>query len=812
MWVAKGDQAFIGWFYCVSDDSMQLFKKIFLLVAILTLGWAQDSRAFSLGGPIGNAGDGWQLPVIGYGVGDDLNAPKNWGQGYRRNTQTMYYAVDANFADYFGTNGLGAIQSSFAILNAVFTNNPTGNTDGLDGYSSSLSEFPFDASHINYQAQALGIMDVKTENLILMMEQLGLTDPIRYDWTLHDRIIPPGVTCPIGVIYGVVQRNFDTGGYTLPGSAGSQTVYSPYVDGSLYSYQILEACKGPNPLAVTVPILVSQSIQQGQESSVPLAALAEAQNFGVYYDGLSRDDVMGLRYMLTSNNVAMESISPDASVTLSVTNLLNESPFPVNPNFTNSLANIIGTNTYGTYNLGALIAASRVVDPVTLGGLFPGLIVATSSSQLVLVTNQTVVIYFTNYPGSAIGSPPYLFVGTNYSTGVATEYTDTFENVITNNYYPYTKYQVQTTTVGPIKGAAASAPYVTNTTYQTILDTNNPSGDYYYAPLGQCGLDITRPLLTNVYSVTNLSYFEVITNTTTTNSTTTSGTTNANNTVQSIAVSNIISYTNIIYATHPVTCSQTAGATALYEGVEKLDFVYSSYDSLVGQLFQPITNTYTMQSVVDGQVKPQTITRVVTAPDFVYSAADLVTPAVNTYADNILTRQVNFDQANILAGEAGPGTILTPTTITLNNSSAVFYNQNGQSLTGGNYLNNQASGLGAYFVFGSFDGTTNPPTVYPNSTSLFQLQNQILIQVSPTSLPAGTNAVLYPPQAFTASGGSFTPPYTWSAANLPSGLSMSSSGILYGTPTQSGTNFVVTVTLTDSLARTVQWGYPLVVY
>ncbi len=810
MWGATGDQAFTGWFYCVSDDSMQLFKKIFLLFAILTLGWAQDSRAFSLGGPIANAGDAWQLQVIGYGLAFDLDAPKNWGQGYRRNTQTMYYAVDANFADFFGTNGLTAIQSSFAILNGTFTNNPAGN---IDGYSSSLSEFPYDSSHINYQAQALEIYDLKSMNLMIMMEQLGLTDPVRYDWTLHDRIIPPGVTCPVGVLYDVVQRNFDLGGYILPGSSGISTIDSPYVDGSLYTYQIIEACKGPNPLALAEPILVNEALVGGQNQGFPVASRSENEFPGQYFNGLTRDDVMGLRYLLSSNNVAMESISPDASVTLSTTNLFNEEPFPVNPNFTNSLANIIGTNTYGTYNLGTLIAASRVVDPVTLVGLFPGLIVATSSSQLVLVTNQTVVVYLTNYPGSSIGSPPYLFVGTNYSTGVATEYTDTFANVITNNYYPYTTYQVQTTKVGPIPGAAASAPYVTNTTYTTVLVTNAPSGDYYYAPLGQCGLDITRPLLTNVYSVTNLSFFEVISNTTTTNSTTTSGTTNANNTVQSIAVSNIISYTNIIYATHPVTCSQTAGATALYEGVQKLDFVYSSYDSLVGQLFQPITNTYTMQSVVDGQVKPQTITRVVTAPDLLYSANDLVVPAAGGIINNLYFRTIDFNQANILPNEAGPGTIQTSSTISFNNSSAVFYNEGTLALSGANYLINQNSGLvGDYFIYGSFDGTTNNPIVYPNSTSLFQLQNQILIQVSPTSLPAGTNGMVYPPQSFTASGGSFTPPYTWSAANLPSGLNMSGTGVLYGTPTQSGTNFIVTVTLTDSLSRTVQWGYPLDIY
>ncbi|HWY29315.1 MAG TPA: putative Ig domain-containing protein, partial [Candidatus Acidoferrum sp.] len=67
----------------------------------------------------------------------------------------------------------------------------------------------------------------------------------------------------------------------------------------------------------------------------------------------------------------------------------------------------------------------------------------------------------------------------------------------------------------------------------------------------------------------------------------------------------------------------------------------------------------------------------------------------------------------------------------------------------------------------------------------------------------------YSAQYFSASGGSFTPPYSWSATGLPSGLNLTSAGILYGTPAQTGTNLVVTVTLTDTLSRTVQWNYPL---
>ncbi len=69
------------------------------------------------------------------------------------------------------------------------------------------------------------------------------------------------------------------------------------------------------------------------------------------------------------------------------------------------------------------------------------------------------------------------------------------------------------------------------------------------------------------------------------------------------------------------------------------------------------------------------------------------------------------------------------------------------------------------------------------------------LTITSTSLAAGTVNAGYS-QALTASGG--TPPYNWSAAGLPSGLSLnSSSGVLSGTPSSAGT-FNVNVTVADS--------------
>jgi cyclophilin family peptidyl-prolyl cis-trans isomerase len=267
--------------------------------------------------------------------------------------------------------------------------------------------------------------------------------------------------------------------------------------------------------------------------------------------------------------------------------------------------------------------------------------------------------------------------------------------------------------------------------------------------------------------------------------------------------------TNHILIVEPIICGATAGGTTtnapgLYQGLGKLQFVRTTFDSLLGQFFQPVTNTYTMEMVSNSKLVNQTFQRVVTAPDFLISAGDLASgpgdgppPVVSTYARNI-----NFDQANVPPGLAGPGTIDTATTISFNKSGSAFFNT-----VGGNELTEIQS-----YVWGSFDGSTNDPVAYPNGTSLANLANQVLVQITPATLPNGTNGVVYPATTFLAVGGAFTPPFTWSlpSGGLPSGLTLSSGGTISGTPTQSGT-FDFTLQLTDVVSRTVQWNYTLII-
>jgi hypothetical protein len=776
---------------------MQQLIKRFSWVGLLALG-LQGAGAFSLGGPIGNnpnpsggagiEGDAWQQPVIGYGLPGDANAPKNLGEEYRRNVQVLYYACDANFVGYFGSNGVSAVDGAFAILN---------NLTNVDGYSPDLSEFPLETRHYNYEAQALGLFDLKSQTLGLLVEQLGLDDPVRYDWTLHDRVhISPGPACPGNMEYLVVQRNFD-----ITTTPFNQLQYSPYVNDTLYSYFIEEFCTAPlPPQAVTVPFAVDPLA----DTYSPVASYVTiGLTYGQFYTGLTRDDVAGLRYLLTTNNVNTES--PPANTLLQNTNYNTEQALY-------------------TADLGALLSSAQTNPPATLAALFPGLVVGSSSAYLTAATNPVIVSYFTNYNGSPAGSPPVLILYTNgYTYTPVTNYATTFVNVVittnyfANSYRTNTKARLVTVTVGTLNGAPAGSPLVTNTTTQYITLTNVPSGDYYLIPPGTCGFNIESPQrapypIQVVTATTNLI-------------------TQATNSAGFFYSQSLVIYaTNHIFIVNP--CTLTPSPPALYQGIGRMQFVRADFDSLLGQYWQPITNTITMVSVTNSQAVKLTFQRVVTTPDFTFSAADITagpSSTPNPYV-SLGDRGLTFDQTHALPGLAGPGLITPPTTITYNKVGPVYFNYTGL-MDGTPYFTETPGSDGsdsyytAYFVWASFDGSTNDPVVYPDGMSIQNLENDALVQITPTGLPNGTNGVAFTPTIFTATGGAFTysPVPTWTttslptapvSSGLPSGLALVSNpdgtATLSGTPAQSGT-FDFYLVMTDAEGRSVQWYYSVTI-
>lgn len=96
----------------------------------------------------------------------------------------------------------------------------------------------------------------------------------------------------------------------------------------------------------------------------------------------------------------------------------------------------------------------------------------------------------------------------------------------------------------------------------------------------------------------------------------------------------------------------------------------------------------------------------------------------------------------------------------------------------------------------------------PESISFSDLRKKrIPTGITPTTLPIGQINVGYS-QQMTATGG--TAPYTFGALNLPAGLTLSTSGLLSGTPTNAGSySFVIDVA--DSTGNAIAVPYTLVI-
>ena len=729
--------------------------KIILWVGLLAIG-LQSARAFSLAGPVGNGGDSWQIIIIGYGPPRDAVAPKNLGEEYRWNIPVLNYAYDQNFLDYFGSNGVAAVDQAFAILNNTFTNGPSAVTQGLDGYSRDLSEFPLESKSVNYLAQALSLSDIKSLTLEIMAQELGLADPEFYVWTLRAREhITPGPNCPDNMNYLVIKRNFDPVTFEP----------SSYVNGTLYSYSISEVCQNSVILAEAVPV----SVDPLAFTYTPVAS--RSLGVGEFYTGLTRDDVGGLRYLLRTNNMNFESPGPNTTVFTLTTNA--------------------NQTTITTSNLQTFLELLPVTDPVTLLTIYPDLNITSVSSNFVVVNITNFFGILTNAPWAPAGFPAQLIVQGQTVQQFALRYSYTFDNLVTNHFYPNWPTKIQTIQISPAPFAPAGSVLVITNSISTITTRTN-GGDFYILPPGVMGYVFEPGLvITNKGSVTNIdpnSIFSVNAST--------------------IRFQQTISYfTNYQYVVHAIQLLASTNATDLFQGIQKMTFVRRDFDSLIGQTWQTVTNNYTLRSVgANSSLIPHPVRRVVTTqPDILFTARDIPPNVVGGVISPIIyARTFNFNQANILPNLAGPGTIEPRVTITYNKEAPVFYNTSA-------FLTEPAV---PYLVYGSFDGTTNPPVVYPSGTSLANLENQVLMQVISTSLPDGNVGVAYNGGAgfqLTGSGGS--PPYTWDivANALPPGLDLSSSGLISGTPTSPAT-FDFTVRMTDTGARPVQRDFAITIH
>ena len=254
---------------------------------------------------------------------------------------------------------------------------------------------------------------------------------------------------------------------------------------------------------------------------------------GRYYTGLTRDDVAGLRYLMTTNNINTETVEPGALLLTT---------------------NVSATNIIQNFDLSVLLASAFTNNPTVLAALFPNLIITGVTTNFQTVCTPNIVSTIKNNNGAPAGSPPVFVITTNgFNCVFQPTYSYSFGNVITNNISTTTKAQLVTISFGQRNGAPLGSPLVTNVTTKTITVTNPPSGSYFLIPPGDCGLIINfnSGITSGVTMTTN-----VLTTAT-----------NVNGFVDTQSV--VTSFTNRQFLAQVVVCGSVPGSTGLYEGIKK---------------------------------------------------------------------------------------------------------------------------------------------------------------------------------------------------------------------------------------------------
>ena len=314
----------------------------------------------------------------------------------------------------------------------------------------------------------------------------------------------------------------------------------------------MEACSGINPLAFTIPFAVDPEAQgytavaANDFDSVVIGSgvhIGGGLQIGGYYTGLTRDDVGGLRYLMGTNNVNLETAVPGSLL---------------------ETTNFGGKVTLTTSNLSTLLLSAQTNEPiVALPALFPGLVIAASTNNFTTICTPNISVYLTNYPSEPAGSPSFSVIVTNGTTCVPEEiFMDTFANVITNgnftnnpaiiidtrgtrlNYSTTTPAKLVTITFKTPNGEPQGSPPIMNVVSKNITLTNI-SGEYILIPPGQCGWEIISTLLTNVVAITNVIASAV----------------DANGFVSSMSI--ITTFTNHTFIVPPITCVGTPNARAV---------------------------------------------------------------------------------------------------------------------------------------------------------------------------------------------------------------------------------------------------------
>ena len=294
---------------------MRTFVKTILLCALLG-GAAHRGLGFSIHGPF----ETWQVRAIGHQLSNDIAGVKSLPNAYRWNVPVITYAFDQSFLYYFGTNGVNAVDSAMALLNAV-----------TNAGEINLNDYPLESRRQNYLARDAGLLDVRSVALVAVLEEIGLSCPERWVWAIRERFPTATFTN-----YLINKYNYDP----LTWQSSS------YVNGNLYSYVIAD----PVTDGLGATLGYADAVEYWKPDPYTPKATSVAGGFyaagglgyGDVYTGLTRDDVGGLRFLLNTNVVFNEALIPGVTGYTNTNNMFLTGWIPwfggtnANANFSNS--------------------------------------------------------------------------------------------------------------------------------------------------------------------------------------------------------------------------------------------------------------------------------------------------------------------------------------------------------------------------------------------------------------------------------------------------------------------------------------------
>ena len=140
--------------------------------------------------------------TIQLNITDDLGGPKELKRFFRWNTPYLTYSFDLSFVQYFGIEGMDAVNEAFRVVNDFFepedkSYSGVSSMDfARDGFLSN-----YNTAWVNTTAQNEQIIDIKSIVLGMVVNHLGVGNPHRYGFTIRSiSTNTTGTQCSMGMM------------------------------------------------------------------------------------------------------------------------------------------------------------------------------------------------------------------------------------------------------------------------------------------------------------------------------------------------------------------------------------------------------------------------------------------------------------------------------------------------------------------------------------------------------------------------------------------------------------------------------------